>query len=222
MFSSRCTFGLQLESLSLYLSFEHVLFIIKCFYFDFSLVRRFVENKFDENHDVTIGMDFKTAVMNVDSIDYKVALWDTAGAERFRSLTPSFYRKALGAILVYDITNRDTLVKLEAWLEELNSYSDNPNIAIIVVGNKIDKDRVVDREEGRKFARKHRALFIETSAKCDQFVSDAFKDIVEKVSRLSPLNHSLCLCYYLRKLIGFLPSRLFPRNTLAAAATPTA
>lgn len=131
-------------------------------------------------------MDFKTAVMNVDSIDYKVALWDTAGAERFRSLTPSFYRKALGAILVYDITNRNTLVKLEAWLEELNSYSDNPNIAIIVVGNKIDKDRVVDREEGRKFARKHRALFIETSAKCDQFVSDAFKDIVEKVSRLFP------------------------------------
>lgn len=144
-------------------------------------------------------MDFKTAVMNVDSIDYKVALWDTAGAERFRSLTPSFYRKALGAILVYDITNRDTLVKLEAWLEELNSYSDNPNIAIIVVGNKIDKDRVVDREEGRKFARKHRALFIETSAKCDQFVSDAFKDIVEKVSRLFPFSLTvfLCLCYNL-------------------------
>ncbi|XP_022219762.1 ras-related protein Rab-18 [Drosophila obscura] len=146
-----------------------------------SLIRRFVENKFDENHDVTIGMDFKSKVMNVDGTDYKVALWDTAGAERFRSLTPSFYRKALGAILVYDITNRDSLVKLEAWLAELDSYSDNPNIAIIVVGNKIDQERVVDREEGRKFARKHRALFIETSAKCDQFVSDVFKDIVEKI-----------------------------------------
>ncbi|ALC49890.1 Rab-RP4 [Drosophila busckii] len=146
-----------------------------------NLIRRFVENKFDENHDVTIGMDFKSAIMNVDGIDYKVALWDTAGAERFRSLTPSFYRKALGAILVYDITKRDTLVKLEAWLAELESYSDNPNIAIMVVGNKIDQERVVDRDEGRKFARKHRALFIETSAKCDQYVSDAFKDIVEKI-----------------------------------------
>ncbi|BFF99997.1 ras-related protein Rab-18 [Drosophila madeirensis] len=146
-----------------------------------SLIRRFVENKFDENHDVTIGMDFKSKVMNIDGTDFKVALWDTAGAERFRSLTPSFYRKALGAILVYDITNRDSLVKLEAWLAELDSYSDNPNIAIIVVGNKIDQERVVDREEGRKFARKHRALFIETSAKCDQFVSDVFKDIVEKI-----------------------------------------
>ncbi|KAH8345176.1 hypothetical protein KR059_007723 [Drosophila kikkawai] len=146
-----------------------------------SLIRRFVENKFDDNHDVTIGMDFKSKVMNVDGIDYKVALWDTAGAERFRSLTPSFYRKALGAILVYDITSRDSLVKLETWLAELDSYSDNPNIAIIVVGNKIDQEREVDREEGRKFARKHRALFIETSAKCDQFVSDVFKDIVEKI-----------------------------------------
>ncbi|XP_016949549.1 ras-related protein Rab-18 [Drosophila biarmipes] len=155
-----------------------------------SLIRRFVENKFDENHDVTIGMDFKSKVMNVDGIDYKVALWDTAGAERFRSLTPSFYRKALGAILVYDITNRDSLVKLEAWLAELDSYSDNPNIAIIVVGNKIDQERVVDREEGRKFARKHRALFIETSAKCDQFVSDVFKDVVEKIVSSEYFNNS--------------------------------
>ncbi|KAH8420581.1 hypothetical protein KR009_011539 [Drosophila setifemur] len=146
-----------------------------------SLIRRFVMNQFDDNHDITIGMDFKSKVMNVDGIDYKVAIWDTAGAERFRSLTPSFYRKALGAILVYDITNRDSLVKLEAWLAELDSYSDNPNIAIIVVGNKIDQERVVEREEGLKFARKHRALFIEASAKCEQFVSDVFQEVVETI-----------------------------------------
>ncbi|XP_023299056.2 ras-related protein Rab-18 [Lucilia cuprina] len=147
-----------------------------------SLIRRFVENKFDENHDVTIGMDFKSKVMNIDGVDYKLALWDTAGAERFRSLTPSFYRKALGAILVYDITNRESLVKLEAWFTELENYSDNPNIATIVVGNKIDNERVISREEGLKFARKHRSLFLETSAKHDKFVADVFRDIVEKVS----------------------------------------
>ncbi|XP_037822708.1 ras-related protein Rab-18 [Lucilia sericata] len=146
-----------------------------------SLIRRFVENKFDENHDVTIGMDFKSKVMNIDGVDYKLALWDTAGAERFRSLTPSFYRKALGAILVYDITNRESLVKLEAWFTELENYSDNPNIATIVVGNKIDNERVISREEGLKFARKHRSLFLETSAKHDKFVADVFRDIVEKI-----------------------------------------
>ncbi|XP_013102707.1 ras-related protein Rab-18 [Stomoxys calcitrans] len=146
-----------------------------------SLIRRFVENKFDESHDVTIGMDFKSKVMNIDGVDYKLALWDTAGAERFRSLTPSFYRKALGAILVYDIKNRESLVKLEAWFTELENYSDNPNISTIVVGNKIDDERVVSREEGLKFARKHRSLFLETSAKNDKFVADVFRDIVEKI-----------------------------------------
>ncbi|XP_065362910.1 ras-related protein Rab-18 [Calliphora vicina] len=146
-----------------------------------SLIRRFVENKFDENHDVTIGMDFKSKVMNIDGVDYKLALWDTAGAERFRSLTPSFYRKALGAILVYDISSRESLVKLEAWFTELENYSDNPNIATIVVGNKIDNERVISREEGLKFARKHRSLFLETSAKHDKFVADVFRDIVEKI-----------------------------------------
>ncbi|XP_073834738.1 RAS oncogene family member Rab18 [Musca autumnalis] len=146
-----------------------------------SLIRRFVENKFDESHDVTIGMDFKSKIMNIDGVDYKLALWDTAGAERFRSLTPSFYRKALGAILVYDIKSKESLVKLESWFDELENYSDNPNIATIVVGNKIDEERAVSREEGLKFARKHRSLFLETSAKNDKFVADVFRDIVEKI-----------------------------------------
>ncbi|XP_018792101.1 PREDICTED: ras-related protein Rab-18 [Bactrocera latifrons] len=146
-----------------------------------SLIRRFVEDKFDDNHDVTIGMDFKSKVINIDGLEYKLALWDTAGAERFRSLTPSFYRKAFGAVLVYDITNRESLTKLEAWLTELENYSDNPNIVTIVVGNKVDKERVISREEGLKFARKHRALFLEASAKGDQFVADVFKEIVAKI-----------------------------------------
>ncbi|GBP12040.1 Ras-related protein Rab-4B [Eumeta japonica] len=58
-----------------------------------SLIRRFVENKYSENHDVTIGMDFKSKVMNIEGVDYKLALWDTAGAERFRSLTRVFTEK---------------------------------------------------------------------------------------------------------------------------------
>lgn len=141
-----------------------------------------MDNAFDESHDVTIGMDFKSKVMNIEGIDYKLALWDTAGAERFRSLTPSFYRKALGAILVYDVTSPMSLAKLDTWFNELEDYNDNTNVATIVVGNKIDCERKVSREDGLKFARKHRSLFLETSAKHDQFVADVFRDIVEKVS----------------------------------------
>lgn len=160
-----------------------------------------MEDKFDENYDVTIGMDFKSKKMNIEGEEYTLALWDTAGAERFRSLTPSFYRKAMGAILVYDITSRESLAKLEAWLNELENYSDNPNICTIVVGNKLDKERIISREEGQRFAKKNRALFLETSAKCDQNVADAFREIAEKVSSIKVLHVHIIFLYFSCRLL---------------------
>lgn len=145
-----------------------------------SLIRRFVDDQFDENHDVTIGVDFKTKLMNIDGVEFKLAIWDTAGAERFRSLTPSFYRNAKCAILVYDVTNRESVQKLDSWLQELENYSNNRNVPTMVVGNKIDMDRVIAREDGLKFARKHRLLFLETSAKNNVSVADVFEEIVRK------------------------------------------
>lgn len=127
-------------------------------------------------------MDFKTKTMNIDEVEFKLAIWDTAGAERFRALTPSFYRKAAGAILVYDISNQESLQKLQTWLLELENYSDNPNISTIVVGNKLDINRTVSRDDGLKFARKHRSLFLETSAKNNIFVAEVFEEIVRKVN----------------------------------------
>jgi Ras-related protein Rab-18 len=64
---------------------------------------------------ITIGVDFKTKVINVDGVDFKLAIWDTAGQERFRTLTPSYYRDAQGAILVYDVTKKSTFQKLDTW-----------------------------------------------------------------------------------------------------------
>lgn len=145
-----------------------------------SLIRRFVDDEFDDNHDVTIGVDFKTKLMNIDGVEFKLAIWDTAGAERFRSLTPSFYRNAKCAILVYDVTNRESLQKLDSWLQELENYSNNRNIPTMVVGNKIDMERVILRDDGLKFARKHRLLFLETSAKNNVSVADVFEEIVRK------------------------------------------
>lgn len=73
----------------------------------------------------------------------KLAIWDTAGQERFRTLTPSYYRDAQGAILVYDVSNYGSFVKLEMWLNELETYSTRNNLIKMVVGNKVDKVRVV-------------------------------------------------------------------------------
>jgi small GTP-binding protein len=70
---------------------------------------------------------------------YPCVFQDTAGQERFRTLTPSYYRDAQGAVLVYDVTNLQTFTKLETWLDELETYSTKNNIVKMVVGNKIDK-----------------------------------------------------------------------------------
>uniref|UniRef100_A0A8B9N5M9 small monomeric GTPase n=5 Tax=Neoaves TaxID=3078114 RepID=A0A8B9N5M9_9AVES len=147
-----------------------------------SLLLRFTDDMFDPELAATIGVDFKVKTISVDGNKAKLAIWDTAGQERFRTLTPSYYRGAQGVILVYDVTRRDTFVKLDNWLNELETYCTRNDIVKMLVGNKIDKEnREVDRNEGLKFARKHSMLFIEASAKTCDGVQCAFEELVEKI-----------------------------------------
>lgn len=103
-----------------------------------SLLLRFVEDNFDPEQTLTIGVDFKTKRLTIDGNAVKLAIWDTAGQERFRTLTPSYYRDAQGAILVFDVNSYATFAKLEVWLSELDTYSTKSNIVKMIVGNKID------------------------------------------------------------------------------------
>lgn len=93
-----------------------------------------------------------------------------------------FLSDAQGAILVYDVTKRNTFQKLELWLNELDIYGTRPNLVKMVVGNKIDQDnREISRDDGYRFAKKHRTLFLETSAKTSEGVRDAFEEVVRKI-----------------------------------------
>ncbi|XP_042331365.1 ras-related protein Rab-18-B-like [Sceloporus undulatus] len=146
-----------------------------------SLLLRFTEDQFEPYLNPTIGVDFKVKKMVVGDLPLQLAIWDTAGQERFRTLTPSYYRGAQGVILVYDVTNRETFVGLESWLQELEVYTKR-NVVKMLVGNKIDEtDREVDRLEGLQFARKHSMLFVETSAKMRHGVQNAFEEVVIRI-----------------------------------------
>ncbi|XP_046396741.1 ras-related protein Rab-18-B-like [Ischnura elegans] len=147
-----------------------------------SLLLRFSEDKFDINQEVTMGLDFKHKLITIDDNVVRLAIWDTAGNERFRALTPNFYRGAQGVILVYDVTERSSFMKLEWWLNELETFATSDDIVKIVVGNKIDKEnRKVTRDEGLQFAKRHATLFIESSAQTREGVQYAFEELVQKI-----------------------------------------
>lgn len=143
---------------------------------------RFVDDVFDPEQAATIGVDFRVTSMAIDGNRVKLAIWDTAGQERFRTLTPSYYRGAQGVICVYDVTSRSSFEKLNHWMQEVDTYCTNDNIIKMMVANKIDMpNRVVTREEGLKFAKRHRTLFIEASAKTKEGVQCTFEELIEKI-----------------------------------------
>ncbi|KAI6203697.1 Ras domain containing protein [Aphelenchoides besseyi] len=147
-----------------------------------SLMLRFVDDTFDEEMAATIGVDFRVTTMNIDGNVVKLAIWDTAGQERFRTLTPSYYRGGQGIVCVYDVTNRTTFDRLEHWILEVETYCTKSDAMKILVGNKIDApNREVTFEEGMQFARRHKMLFIEASAKTREGVQVAFEELIEKV-----------------------------------------
>lgn len=147
------------------------------------MLLRFIDDNFDPEQPLTIGVDFKTKEIIVDENKVKLAIWDTAGQERFRTLTPSYYRDAHGAILVYDVSNHTTFRKIEDWLNELDTYATKSNVIKMIVGNKIDLNRrEVTKEEGIKLAKRHATLFIESSAKTKDGVQTAFQELVQKVA----------------------------------------
>ncbi|WJX17662.1 Ras-related protein RABA4d [Trifolium repens] len=149
------------------------------------LLARFSRNQFNVDSKATIGVEFQTKTLIIDNKTVKAQIWDTAGQERYRAVTSAYYRGAVGAMLVYDMTKRQSFDHMSRWLEELRGHADT-NIVIMLIGNKCDLGtlRAVPTEDAQEFAQRENLFFMETSALESTNVETAFLTILTEIYRL--------------------------------------
>ena len=163
-----------------------------------SMLLRFCEDRFSDTHMATIGVDFKTKTLNIENKLLKVQLWDTAGQEKFKSITRSYYKNSHGCLAVYDVTNRQTFEEVMELVEysttnmsEFARYGggegSSTNYNIVLVGNKCDMDskRQVSFEEGERLAARYNVPFYETSAKKNLNIDEVFYEVALQALRRS-------------------------------------
>ncbi|XP_021766009.1 ras-related protein RABA1f [Chenopodium quinoa] len=147
-----------------------------------NLLSRFTRNEFSLESKSTIGVEFATRSIRVDDKIVKAQIWDTAGQERYRAITSAYYRGAVGALVVYDVTRHVTFENVQRWLKELRDHTDS-NIVIMLVGNKADLRhlRAVSVEDAKGFAERENTFFMETSALEALNVENAFTEVLSQI-----------------------------------------
>ena len=140
-----------------------------------SLFLRFVDDIWNDTFVPTIGVDFKIKTFDIDEKRIKMQIWDTAGQERFKNIIASYYRGAHGILLIYDVTDKDSFKNLSNWLIEIEKNS-SKNVLKVLIGNKTDLEekRVISYNQAKEFADSYGLNYIETSAKKNLNVNEAF------------------------------------------------
>jgi len=144
-----------------------------------SISTRFIKGKFvkisAENR--TINTNCYQKRIQVNDLIFNLNVWDTAGEEKYHAMAPIFYRGAQGAVVIFDVTNRETFNRATKWFKELSEFAEG-NPKIILVGNKIDlPNRVITNEEASSLAHKYRCNFLEVSALLGTNVNEIFNSL---------------------------------------------
>lgn len=145
-----------------------------------SILNRFCDNNFKEKYLNTIGVDFKIIYLNFKGKNIKLHLWDTAGQERFKSIAVNYYRNVHAFYYVFDVTNPESFIALNKWISLATTYN-KTSIVNMLVANKIDLERKVNRDEGKEFALKNDMIYYETSAKNSENIDNSFYLMTEKL-----------------------------------------
>ena len=147
-----------------------------------NLIKRFISNEFSENFKATIGVEFMSKTYRINKHLFKVEIWDTAGQERYKSITAVYYKGAKGALVVYDITDKNTFDNIDKWMLEIKDKT-SKDIKLMIIGNKIDlkDEREVKNEEAMKKAESLRIPLMEASALDSTNVKEAFCDLLKEI-----------------------------------------
>ena len=149
-----------------------------------NLLLRYVHGQFKPEYQLTIGVEFGAKNIEISNKIFRIQIWDTAGQESFRSITRAYYKNSVCAMVVYDITSRDSFNNVMSWIEDCKNQSPK-TIFMILVGNKCDLEdkRQVSYEEGQDLAEKNELLFFETSAKDGINVEEIFVNSAKEISK---------------------------------------
>ncbi len=146
------------------------------------IVKRFTADIFNEKYGATIGAEFGEKNIEVEDKIIRIQIWDTAGQERFKSITTAYYKNCVCAIIVYDITSRDSFNDITDWINDCKSYSPK-TVLMALIGNKCDlkEFRHISTEEGQELANKNGIPFYETSAKDGTNIKEIFQITGEQI-----------------------------------------
>ena len=155
-----------------------------------NLLLRYAHGQFKPEYQITIGVEFGAKNVEIGDKLYRVQIWDTAGQENFRSITRAYYKNSVCALVVYDISKRETFDNISTWIEDCRNQSPK-TIYMVLVGNKSDleESRQVSTEEGQELAEKFGIEFYETSAKTGKNVEEIFFNTAQEISKKIEQNY---------------------------------
>ena len=155
-----------------------------------NLLLRYAHGQFKPEYQLTIGVEFGAKNVVIRNTTYRIQIWDAGGRESLRKITRTYFKNTVCALVVYDISNRNSFNNVSSWIEDCR-YNSPKTIFMVLVGNKSDlaDKRQVSTEEGRELAEKYEMKFYETSAKIGENVNDIFYDSVDEIAKKMDQNY---------------------------------
>ena len=149
-----------------------------------SLIQRYINNEYSQTYITTIGIDKNRKTLNVNNVQVRLVIWDTAGQEKFRALNKQFYKGTDCVILTFDLNNKQTIININYWIGQLYQENKIENLGIVLVGTKKDllndgKDNKVEKSEIDDAIERYKIKYFETSSKTGENVKEVFNYLIK-------------------------------------------